>query len=261
MQVKNVKSISVEWGEIRASIWKGNSPTAVRFGNSDSLEAAVFYGAMEYYGNEAAECGKSNPFTLLHNVVRLIGEPAAANQLDQFLKDNPVTYDSEEIHINSSSIQEDPEEIVTRFLRYAFDAVMHSGNMEYNDSILISYPDAFSEDQRTELVLIASDIYMRKLKTYPASVASCMNLYTPKEEMQTILVVDLDHASITFSIVDISQSSGYSRRSSNTVSVGCGVFIDDFPPNIEAAENAGMQGIVFYNAQQLRHELQKRGVL
>lgn len=39
------------------------------------------------------------------------------------------------------------------------------------------------------------------------------------------------------------------------------VFIDDFPPNIEAAENAGMQGIVFYNAQQLRHELQKRGVL
>ena len=39
------------------------------------------------------------------------------------------------------------------------------------------------------------------------------------------------------------------------------VFIDDFPPNIEAAENAGMQGIVFYDAQQLRRELQARGVL
>ena len=176
MQVKNVKGISVEWGEIRASIWKGNSPMAIRFSNLDSLVASVFYGTMEYYGNEATECGKSNPFSLLYNVVRLIGDPIPANQLDQFLKDNPVTFDSEGIHITSSSIQEDPEEIVTRFLRYAFDAVMHSGNMEYNDSIVISYPDAFSEDQRAELISIASDIYMRKVKTYPASVASCMNL-------------------------------------------------------------------------------------
>ena len=30
------------------------------------------------------------------------------------------------------------------------------------------------------------------------------------------------------------------------------LFIDDFPPNIEAAENAGMQGIVFHDAGQLR---------
>ena len=30
------------------------------------------------------------------------------------------------------------------------------------------------------------------------------------------------------------------------------LFVDDFPPNIEAAENAGMQGIVFHDAGQLR---------
>lgn len=39
------------------------------------------------------------------------------------------------------------------------------------------------------------------------------------------------------------------------------VFIDDFPPNIEAAENTGMQGIVFHDAAQLREELKARGVL
>ena len=39
------------------------------------------------------------------------------------------------------------------------------------------------------------------------------------------------------------------------------VFIDDFPPNIEAAENSGMQGIVFHDAQQLREELKTRGIL
>lgn len=39
------------------------------------------------------------------------------------------------------------------------------------------------------------------------------------------------------------------------------LFIDDFPPNIEAAENAGMQGIVFHDARQLREELKMRGIL
>ena len=39
------------------------------------------------------------------------------------------------------------------------------------------------------------------------------------------------------------------------------VFIDDFPPNIEAAETAGMQGIVFHDAAQLREELKTRGIL
>ena len=39
------------------------------------------------------------------------------------------------------------------------------------------------------------------------------------------------------------------------------IFVDDLPLNVEAAQNAGMQGIVFYDAQQLRSELQKRGVL
>lgn len=39
------------------------------------------------------------------------------------------------------------------------------------------------------------------------------------------------------------------------------LFIDDFPPNIEAAENAGMQGIVFHDAVQLREELKMRGIL
>lgn len=39
------------------------------------------------------------------------------------------------------------------------------------------------------------------------------------------------------------------------------LFIDDFPPNIEAAENAGMQGIVFHDACQLREELKMRGIL
>ena len=39
------------------------------------------------------------------------------------------------------------------------------------------------------------------------------------------------------------------------------IFIDDFPPNIEAAENAGMQGIVFHDAAQLRKELIERGIL
>ncbi len=39
------------------------------------------------------------------------------------------------------------------------------------------------------------------------------------------------------------------------------IFIDDFPPNIEAAENAGMQGIVFHDATQLREELKARGIL
>ena len=38
-------------------------------------------------------------------------------------------------------------------------------------------------------------------------------------------------------------------------------FIDDFPPNIEAAENAGMQGIVFHDARQLEQELKARGIL
>lgn len=38
-------------------------------------------------------------------------------------------------------------------------------------------------------------------------------------------------------------------------------FIDDFPPNIEAAENAGMQGVVFHDACQLREELKMRGIL
>lgn len=38
-------------------------------------------------------------------------------------------------------------------------------------------------------------------------------------------------------------------------------FIDDFPPNIEAAENAGMQGVVFHDAAQLREELKARGIL
>lgn len=39
------------------------------------------------------------------------------------------------------------------------------------------------------------------------------------------------------------------------------LFIDDFPPNIEAAENAGMQGIIFHDADQLRKELKMRGIL
>ena len=39
------------------------------------------------------------------------------------------------------------------------------------------------------------------------------------------------------------------------------IFVDDLPLNVEAAQNAGMQGIVFYDAQQLRSELQKRGGL
>lgn len=39
------------------------------------------------------------------------------------------------------------------------------------------------------------------------------------------------------------------------------LFVDDFPPNIEAAENAGMQGIVFHDAGQLREELKARGIL
>lgn len=39
------------------------------------------------------------------------------------------------------------------------------------------------------------------------------------------------------------------------------LFIDDFPPNIEAAENAGMQGVVFHDARQLEDELKKRGIL
>ena len=39
------------------------------------------------------------------------------------------------------------------------------------------------------------------------------------------------------------------------------LFIADFPPNIEAAENAGMQGIVFHDAGQLREELKARGIL
>ena len=39
------------------------------------------------------------------------------------------------------------------------------------------------------------------------------------------------------------------------------LFVDDFPPNIEAAENAGMQGIVFHAAGQLREELKARGIL
>lgn len=38
-------------------------------------------------------------------------------------------------------------------------------------------------------------------------------------------------------------------------------FIDDFPPNIEAAENAGMQGVVFHDARQLEEELKNRGIL
>jgi len=38
-------------------------------------------------------------------------------------------------------------------------------------------------------------------------------------------------------------------------------FIDDFPPNIEAAENAGMQGVVFHDAWQLEQELKVRGIL
>ena len=38
-------------------------------------------------------------------------------------------------------------------------------------------------------------------------------------------------------------------------------FIDDFPPNIEAAENAGMQGVVFHDARQLEQELKKRRIL
>lgn len=39
------------------------------------------------------------------------------------------------------------------------------------------------------------------------------------------------------------------------------IFVDDLPLNVEAAQNAGMEGIVFFNARQLREELQKRGVL
>ena len=39
------------------------------------------------------------------------------------------------------------------------------------------------------------------------------------------------------------------------------IFVDDLPLNVEAAQNAGMEGIVFFNACQLREELQKRGVL
>ena len=39
------------------------------------------------------------------------------------------------------------------------------------------------------------------------------------------------------------------------------LFVDDFPPNIEAAENAGMQGIVFHDAGQLREELKARDPL
>lgn len=39
------------------------------------------------------------------------------------------------------------------------------------------------------------------------------------------------------------------------------LFVDDFPMNIEAAENAGMQGIVFHDAQQLSDELKARGIL
>ena len=39
------------------------------------------------------------------------------------------------------------------------------------------------------------------------------------------------------------------------------IFVDDLPLNVEAAQNAGMQGIVFFNACQLREELQKRGAL
>ena len=39
------------------------------------------------------------------------------------------------------------------------------------------------------------------------------------------------------------------------------LFVDDFPSNIEAAENAGMQGIVFHDAGQLREELKARGIL
>ena len=39
------------------------------------------------------------------------------------------------------------------------------------------------------------------------------------------------------------------------------IFVDDLPLNVEAAQNAGMEGIVFFNACQLREELQKRGAL
>ena len=39
------------------------------------------------------------------------------------------------------------------------------------------------------------------------------------------------------------------------------LFVDDFSPKIEAAENAGMQGIVFHDAGQLREELKARGIL
>lgn len=39
------------------------------------------------------------------------------------------------------------------------------------------------------------------------------------------------------------------------------LFVDDFPMNIEAAENAGMQGVVFHDAQQLSDELKARGIL
>lgn len=39
------------------------------------------------------------------------------------------------------------------------------------------------------------------------------------------------------------------------------IFVDDLPLNVEAAQNAGMEGIVFFNACQLREELQKRGIL
>ena len=38
-------------------------------------------------------------------------------------------------------------------------------------------------------------------------------------------------------------------------------FFDDFPPYIEAAENAGMLGVVFHDACQLEDELKKRGIL
>lgn len=39
------------------------------------------------------------------------------------------------------------------------------------------------------------------------------------------------------------------------------IFIDDVPANIEAAENAGMQGIVFHDAALLREEFKARGIL
>lgn len=39
------------------------------------------------------------------------------------------------------------------------------------------------------------------------------------------------------------------------------LFVDDFPPNIEASENAGMPGIVFHDAVQLREEFAARGIL